>query len=137
MSVKSTSVFQGIIEGAITHASVQESGRVARQPTIQDEQAHLIRSLKQFEPTIYEAPEGCAFCSHCGEWRRKEQFSPDKRNKSGCDSHCKMCRSEHKRDEGYGLIFVTRRLLLCERFLFSWGAYANACKAVGVVGGGY
>ncbi len=97
MAVKSTSVFQGVIDGEITHASVQESGSVLRQPKLEDEQAHLIRSLREFEPTIYEAHEGCAYCSGCGEWRLKSRFSPDKRKKNGLQTYCKQCRAEQER----------------------------------------
>src|SRR5260221_419694 len=74
MDVKSVSVFQGVTDNDHYYVSVQESGRVARQPKADDEQSHLIRSLKDFEPTAYEVPEGCAFCSKCG-WRHKNRFS--------------------------------------------------------------
>lgn len=34
-------------------------------------------------------------CSKCKEVKDYSQFSPDKRTKTGCQSRCKICQSEH------------------------------------------
>ncbi len=94
---RSTAVFQGIIDGLPEYAVVIESGFKRRKPAYVNEWAHLIRSLKNFEATVYEVPEGCAFCSNCGEWRLKNRFSQDKRNHNGLHSWCKACRADHER----------------------------------------
>lgn len=95
--VRTISVYQGIIEGHHEFAVVQKSGRSSRKPFEVNEFAHLIRSLRHFEPTIFAAPEGCAYCSNCGEWRKNDRFSPNKYNSNGLQSWCKQCRNDQAR----------------------------------------
>lgn len=40
-------------------------------------------------------PAGLVWCSGCGDWHLPSEFSPDKRNRNGLQSHCKTCRNKH------------------------------------------
>lgn len=93
--VGTIAVYQGFIDGVDEFAYVQKSRFAGRQPKEIDIFAHTIRSAKQ--SLIFDTPEGCAWCSHCGEWRLKDRFSPDKRNRNGLHVWCKTCRNDHER----------------------------------------
>lgn len=95
--VKSISVYQGVIGGHHEFAVVQKSGRATRQPVEVNEWAHLIRSIKTFEPMIFETPKDSKWCSSCGDWVSKRGFSPDKRNHDGLHVWCKTCRNDMER----------------------------------------
>lgn len=95
--VKTTAVFQGIFDGSPEYAVVMLSGYKRRQPVEANEWAHLIRSLKHFEPTIFEAPKDSKWCSNCGDWVSKRGFSPKKDSADGLHPWCKTCRNEHER----------------------------------------
>ena len=49
------------------------------------------------EPVIKAPPKGKKFCSCCGDWVKREGFSPDERNRDGLQSHCRDCQNEHQR----------------------------------------
>lgn len=48
-------------------------------------------------PDIKLPPVGKKYCSHCTEWVKFEGYSPNKGNRDGLQSWCKMCRAEHAR----------------------------------------
>ena len=99
--VRTISVYQGIFNGMDSFAYVQKSGFANRQPREIEVWEHLINGVNVSDnrtPLIFEKPAGCEWCSHCGEWRLKDRFSPDKRNRNGLDTICKYCRAEHKRE---------------------------------------
>lgn len=95
--LRTTSVYQGIIDGLHEFAVVQQSGFKRRKPAEVNEWAHLIRSIKNFEPTIFEAPKESKWCSNCGDWVSKRGFSPDRRNHDGLHVWCKTCRNDMER----------------------------------------
>lgn len=37
-------------------------------------------------------------CNQCGEWKKESGFSPDKRQKTGYHSRCKLCQNETQRE---------------------------------------
>lgn len=78
-------------------AIVQASGYTGRPPRWTDENALLRRALKTFEATVYSIPEGHKWCGTCGDVRRKDRFTADRRNRDGLHSTCNYCRAEHSR----------------------------------------
>lgn len=93
--VGTIAVYQGFIDGVDEFAYVQKSRFAGRQPKEIDIFAHTIHSAKQ--SLIFDTPEGCAYCSNCGEWRLKNRFSPNKLNHNGLQSWCKQCRNDQAR----------------------------------------
>lgn len=78
-------------------AIVQASGFSKRQPRYTDENALLRRALKAFEPEVFRVPEGRKWCSECGDWVNKDNFSPKKGAADGLQYVCKTCRNDYAR----------------------------------------
>lgn len=64
---------------------------IQRQPTI------LSRGVTKEVYRIPPPPKGKKYCSACGDWQLFEDFSPDRRNRDGLQSHCKFCHAKHER----------------------------------------
>ncbi len=77
--------------------SVIQTGRsIKRQPRDLYNPPNVI-DIFDLNPGIKMIPPGKKWCSTCGEWVKVEGYSPDKRNRDGLHSSCKMCRAEHAR----------------------------------------
>lgn len=96
-NVRTTTVYQGYIDGEHAFAHVQKSGYSSREPRGVDMWSHMVRSVRNFEPMIFEAPANTKWCSCCGDWVNVNGFSPDKRNRDGLHVWCKTCRNDHER----------------------------------------
>lgn len=79
-------------------AWVQASQITHRDPRIDDDETiRLMRRLQGVGESIIPIPEGKKFCSCCGDWVKTDAFSPNKSNRDGLHSHCKLCRADHAR----------------------------------------
>jgi hypothetical protein len=68
-----------------------------RDPGAQMEKLERMERAMLKHLAIYDARKDEKFCINCGEWRKHNRYSPDKRNHDGLHSWCKFCRAEHAR----------------------------------------
>ncbi len=78
---------------AVGTSVVQVQAGGSRQPR----DVNSIPDVVPFYPEITLIPKGKKWCSHCNEWVKFEGFSPNKGNRDGLQSWCKMCRADHAR----------------------------------------
>ena len=56
-----------------------------------------VPKIVPFYPEITLIPKDSKFCINCGDWVKRDGFSPDKRSRDGLHTWCKSCRNEQAR----------------------------------------
>lgn len=86
------------------YAMVMSSRVWPRDPGAQMERLKRMERAMLKHLSIYDDHPNEKYCINCGDWRNKNRFTPDKRNRDGLHSWCNFCRA----DQARGLYLLKR-----------------------------